>query len=108
MAKKPRVKIPKAVKKGDVFVVKTLYPHKMETGRRRNKKTGEKIPRKIINAFECHYGGKKVFSTELHPAVSANPYISFHLTAVASGPIEFKWTEDGGKETSLKKNLTVS
>ncbi len=107
MAKKPRVKIPKTVKKGDVFQVKTLYPHKMENGRRRDK-SGKKIPRKIINAFECHYGGKKVFSTDLHPAVSANPYISFHLMAEASGPLVFKWTEDGGKVTELKKNLTVS
>ncbi len=43
-----RVKVPKSVKKGDVFQVKTLVSHKMESGQRKNKK-GKKIPRMIIN-----------------------------------------------------------
>ncbi|GAB4347062.1 MAG: thiosulfate oxidation carrier complex protein SoxZ [Gammaproteobacteria bacterium] len=107
MAKKPRVKIPGTAKKGDIIQIKTLFPHKMETGRRRDK-DGKLIPRKIINRFECSYNGKTVFSTDLHPAVSANPYISFKLMASESGPVEFKWIEDGGKVTTLKKNLTVN
>ena len=42
MAKtKARVKAPKSVKKGEAFQVKTLISHKMETGLRKNKKTGE-------------------------------------------------------------------
>ena len=108
MAKKPRVKIAKTANKGEVIQIKTLYPHKMETGRRRDKKTGKTIPRQIVNHFECTYNGKKVFATDLFPSVSANPYISFHLTASESGPVEFKWTEDGGKVTTVKSNLTVN
>lgn len=108
MAKRPRVKLAKTASKGEVVQVKTLYPHKMETGRRRDKKTGKLIPRKIINRFECSYNGKTVFSTDLYPAISANPYISFHLKADESGPVEFRWTEDGGRVTSLKKDLTVN
>lgn len=107
MAKKPRVKIAKTAKKGEVIEIKTLFPHTMETGRRRDKE-GKTIPRKIINKFECTYNGKAVFSTELHPSVSANPYISFHLMASESGPVEFKWTEDGGNVTTMKSDLTVN
>ena len=50
-APKPRVKAPKKAKKGKIVEIKTLISHKMETGQRKDKKTGEKIPRKIINKF---------------------------------------------------------
>ena len=108
MAKKPRVKVQDSAKKGEIVQIKTLFPHIMETGRRRDKKSGELIPRKIINRFECHYNGKMVFATDLHPAVSANPYISFHLRADASGPVEFRWVEDGGAVTTVSEKLTVN
>ena len=35
---KARIKVPKKVKKGEVFQIKTLTTHKMETGLRKNKK----------------------------------------------------------------------
>ena len=44
MASRPRVKVPKSATKGQVVQIKTLVPHKMETGTRKNKKTGKKIP----------------------------------------------------------------
>ena len=43
MATKARVKVPKSVKKGEVFQVKTLVSHKMESGQRKDKKTGERM-----------------------------------------------------------------
>ena len=52
---KPRVKLPKSVNKGQVVQIKTLIPHKMETGLRKNKKTGKKIPRHIINKVEATF-----------------------------------------------------
>ena len=107
MAKiKARVKAPKSVKKGEVFKVKTLISHKMETGIRKNKKTGKKIPRLIINRFECAYNGNVVFSGDWHPAVSANPYMAFFVKAEASGSLDMVWTEDGGKQ--YKKSTTIA
>jgi len=60
MATKPRVKVPKSAKVGDVIEIKTLISHKMETGNRKDKKTGEKIPRLIINSFVAKFNGKQV------------------------------------------------
>ncbi|MBT7944109.1 MAG: thiosulfate oxidation carrier complex protein SoxZ [Alphaproteobacteria bacterium] len=105
---KARVKVPKSVKKGQVFEVKSLVSHKMETGLRKNKKTGKKIPRKILNKFSVTYGGKEVFSADWHPAVSANPYTSFFVKAGESGPMVLKWTEDGGKVTEKTVKINVS
>lgn len=109
MAKiKARVKAPKSVKKGEVFKVKTLISHKMETGIRKNKKTGKKIPRLIINKFVCTYNGKEVFSGDWHPALSANPYMAFFVKAEASGVLEMVWTEDGGKQFKKTANISVT
>ena len=105
---RPRVRVPRKIKKGDTVTIKTLIAHKMETGVRRNKKTGKLIPRKIINSFEARIDGKTVFKAALHPAVSANPYISFTISPEKSGAIEFVWTEDGGKTFTKSAKFTVA
>jgi len=109
MAKvKPRVRVPKKVAKGDIFEIKTLISHKMESGQRKNKKTGKIIPRKIINKFECRYNGDVVFSADWYPAVSANPYMSFFTVATESGEIAFSWTDDDGTVYSKTAKITVT
>lgn len=108
MASKPRVKVPGSAKKGSVVQIKSLITHKMETGTRKNKKTGKLIPRLIINKFECAYNGKNVFSADLHPAVAANPYFAFHVRADESGTLDFTWTDDKGEQVKDSKKITVS
>ena len=105
---KPRVKVPKKASKGDVIEIKTLISHKMESGQRKDRKTGKKIPRKIINKFVAKFNGEEVFSVDIEPGVSANPYIKFSMRAEESGEIEFVWTDDDGSSYSTKKKLEVS
>ena len=104
---KPRVKLPKSAKKGQVVQIKTLIPHKMETGQRKNKKTGKKIPRHIINKVEATFNGKSVVTADLHPAISANPYFAFHARINESGTFKFVWTDDKGKSVSTSKKVSV-
>ena len=109
MAKfKARVKVPKKVNKGDIFQVKTLTTHKMETGLRKNKKTGKKIPQFIINKFICNYNGKEVFSSDWHPSIAANPYIAFFVRAEESGALDFNWIDDKGQIGTKTVKITVS
>jgi len=107
MAKKPRVKLPKKAKAGELIQIKTLASHKMETGNRKDKK-GNKIPRLILNNFKCTMNGKDVFSADMHPSVSANPYIAFFITAKESGTYEFTWTDDNGETLSVSHDMAVS
>ncbi|MCZ6664232.1 MAG: thiosulfate oxidation carrier complex protein SoxZ [Gammaproteobacteria bacterium] len=104
---KARVKISKKIKKGEPFQVKTLISHKMESGQRKNEETGENFPRKIINTFICKLDGEEVFRAKLYPAVSANPFLSFYVTAEKSGELEFIWIDDDGTETQYKKSFEV-
>ncbi len=102
----PRVLAPSTAAKGEVFQLKTIISHPMETGLRHDDQ-GEVIPRKIINRFVCRYGGAVAFSVDLHEAVAANPYLEFYLRATESGQLEFVWEEDGGDVYSLSHDLMV-
>ena len=102
----PRIVVPETVRKGELFTVKTIVSHKMETGLRRDE-AGRVIPRKIINTFTCTYGGDVVFSVDLHEAVSANPFFEFDLVATESGKLQFIWEEDGGAQYELSHDLVV-
>jgi len=108
MAKKPRVKVPKSAKKGDLVQIKTLMSHKMETGTRKDKKTGKLIPRMIINKFVCTFNGKELLTANMHPAIAANPYFAFYAKATESGTFDFVWTDDAGKTVKASGKMSVS
>jgi sulfur-oxidizing protein SoxZ len=103
----PRVQVPATAAKGQLFHVKTLINHQMETGLRQDPQ-GHAIPRKIINKFVCRYDGIVVFSVDLYEAMAANPFIEFDLRATRSGRIEFIWEEDGGGVYTLAHHLVVT
>ena len=104
---KPRVRVPKKVKKGEVFEVKTLVTHPMETGMRTDKKSGDKIPREIINKFIATYNGKEVMKAIWYPSMSANPYSAFYLVADESGPMTFTWSDDNMETYTKEVMLNV-
>lgn len=87
--------VPPAVKKGEIVEIKTLIAHPMETGYRPDD-SGKILLRNIIRRFACRYNGEVVFSTELYPAISANPYLAFHVRATETAPLTFTWEGDNG------------
>ena len=107
MSAKPRVKVPKKAAAGDVITIKTLISHTMESGQRKDRKTGEVIPRKIINKFACTFNGEEVFSADIDPAVASNPYIEFSCKVQESGTFRFVWVDDDGSEYSTEKKIAV-
>ncbi|MFZ0651216.1 MAG: thiosulfate oxidation carrier complex protein SoxZ [Pseudolabrys sp.] len=107
MAEKPRLKLQTEAKKGEVIEIKTLLPHVMESGQRKDK-DGNPIPRKIINKFACEFNGKPVFSVNLDPAIAANPYMQFNAKVEESGTFKFAWTDDDGTITTAEEKITVS
>jgi sulfur-oxidizing protein SoxZ len=103
---KPRIKLPESAKVGDLIEIKTLISHVMETGQRKTPE-GKPIPREIINTFTAKFAGADVFTAQLGPGISANPYLSFFMKVPGPGEFEFTWTEDGGKQTVEKVKLNV-
>ena len=107
MAEKPRIKLPKDAKKGEVIEIKTLIAHVMETGLRKDP-GGKVIPRKIINKFTCEFNGKPVFSVDIEPAVAANPYMQFTAKVDESGTFRFTWVDDDGTVTTAEQQIAVT
>ena len=101
------VNVPASAKRGEVIEIRTLAGHAMETGFRRTQ-TGELIPRDIITLLVCTYNGVEVFRAELHPAMAANPLISFTTVATESGTLEFKWTGDNGFSATESAKISVA
>jgi sulfur-oxidizing protein SoxZ len=107
MATKPRIKLPESAKIGELIEIKTLISHVMETGQRKDAE-GKTIPRSIINAFSATYAGAEVFSAQLHPGISANPYLAFYMKVPGPGEFEFTWVDDAGVKVVEKIKLNVA
>ncbi|MFI0845070.1 thiosulfate oxidation carrier complex protein SoxZ [Mesorhizobium sp. IMUNJ 23232] len=101
------VNVPKTARRDEIVEIKAMIAHPMETGYRMGP-NGANIPRDIIRRFVCTYDGEEVFSADLFPAVSANPFIAFTLVATTSGTITFAWTDDAGETQTASADITVS
>ena len=103
MAKKT-IKIRAKVKEG-VTTVKTLITHPMETGTRKNKKTGKLIPAHFIQEVNCEHGGNVVMNAQLSGGVSKNPYLSFKFDGGKKGDeIKISWVDNkGGSDSATAK-----
>jgi len=109
MAKiRPRVKVPKKAKVGEIVKIKTLLSHHMESGQRKDAETGEIIPEDIMNYFSASFNGEKFFEVDVNPAVSNNPYIEFRLKVLESGTVSFLWKTDNDGDFKTKKKIKVT
>lgn len=100
------IHMPATARQGEIIEIRALIAHPMETGFRPGS-DGKPLPRDIIRRFECKYNGKTIFAADLHPAMSANPYLAFFIKASTSGPLEFTWTGDNSFRQTERKQLTV-
>ena len=101
------INLPVSVRRGEVIEIRTLINHPMETGYRRDG-DGTLQPRDIIRRFTCRYDGEVVFSAELHPAIAANPFLSFTTTATRTGTVTFTWEGDNGFSQTESRAITVT
>jgi len=100
------INVPPKAKRGDIIEIKTLISHDMESGYRPDN-VGRLVPRDIITVFVATYNGQEIFRADFHPAVAANPFISFTTVATESGKIEFSWTGDNGFKATESTDITV-
>jgi len=84
-----------------VTTIKALISHAMETGTRKDKKTGEKIPAHFIQEVVCEHNGNTVMTAHWGPAVSKNPYLSFRFKGGKAGDtVKLNWVDNKGNSDS--------
>ncbi len=101
------INIPTSAKRGEVIAIRATIGHPMETGFRPGD-DGKTLPRNIIQTFTCKYNGELVFSAEMFPAVSANPYLAFYTVATESGTLVLNWEGDNGFTQTERVTITVT
>ena len=89
-----------------VTTVKTLISHKMESGQRKDSKTGEKIPAHHVTEVMAEHNGKQVMSANWGGAISQNPYLSFKFKGAAAGDtVKISWVDNMGKGDSAEAQI---
>ena len=102
-----RVSVPETAEAGEIFPIRAVISHPMETGMREDA-FEEWVRKRIISRFGCTYAGEEIFKARLYPAVATNPYFSFFGRALESGPVEFSWYDMKDITFTASAELIVS
>ncbi len=87
--------------KDDVTTVKCLITHPMETGLRKDQKTGKLIPAHFINEVTAESAGKTVLTANWSGGISKNPYMSFAFKGGSKGDeVTISWKDNQGGSDS--------
>jgi sulfur-oxidizing protein SoxZ len=102
---KSSIKVRAKVKDGEA-TVKCLISHPMETGLRKDKKTGKAIPAHFIQEVNCEHDGKNVLNAQWNSSISKNPFLSFKFTGAKAGDkITISWVDNTGKSDSTEATM---
>jgi len=105
MAQKP-MKI-RAWMDGDRAMVKAIIFHPMETGLRKDKTSGQKVPEHFIKEVVCKHGDKTVLESLWGTAVSKNPFMSFRFNGAKVGDkVTISWADNLGNKESAEASIS--
>ena len=103
MARKIKIR---AKAKDATATVKFLMQHPMETGLRKDKKTGKKIPAHYISDVTVSLNGTNVMTAYLGPGVSTDPYLSTEVKGASKGDtITVAWVDNMGEQASAEAKV---
>ncbi|MEE9343552.1 MAG: thiosulfate oxidation carrier complex protein SoxZ [Gammaproteobacteria bacterium] len=101
----PSIKM-RAKMSGDSTTIKALISHPMETGVRKNKKTGKMIPAHFIQEVNCEHNGNTVMNALWGAAISKNPYLSFKFKGANAGDtVKLTWSDNQGATDTLETTI---
>ena len=90
-----------------VTTVTALVKHPMETGQRKDKKTGKLIPAHFIQEVVCEHNGNTVMTALWGAAVSKNPYLSFKFSGAKAGDtLKISWVDNKGESDSTETKVS--
>lgn len=92
---------------GDVAEIKCLMNHVMETGLRKDAKTGAMVPAHHITNVTATVNGKTVLDAEWGGGISKNPYLAFKVKGAKAGDkVEIKWVDNKGDNNSAETAIS--
>ena len=96
----------RATMAGDVADVKVLMNHPMETGLRKDAKTGQLVPAHYIQEVTATINGAAVLNAEIGGGVSKNPYLGFKVKGAKAGDkVVVSWSDNKGDKNSAEATI---
>ena len=96
----------KAKVKDGVAEVKCLMQHEMETGTRKDDKSGALAPAPNITDVPAEHNGRVVMHANWGPAVSKNPYFAFSFKGASAGDkLVITWVDNKGEKATTETVL---
>lgn len=93
----------RATLQGDVADVKVLMSHIMETGQRKDPKTGQLIPAHFIQEVTATVNGKVVLDSQWSQAISKNPFLGFKVKGAKAGDkVVVNWVDNKGEKNTAE------
>lgn len=92
---------------GQPVQVRALILHPMETGLRKDPKTGEKIPAHFVEKVLADYNGERVFEADWSASISKNPYASFYLNPGSGGTLTMTWLDNKDNTFTAEAEVEV-
>ena len=101
---KSTIKIRLKEKDGLVWL-RALIKHPMETGLRKDKKTGNEVPEHYIDEIVIESNGEAVFAADWSPAVSKNPYLFVKFAGSTGDRVRLTWKDNLGNSDFIEKTV---
>lgn len=87
----------RAQMQGDIADIRVLMSHPMETGQRKDGKTGQLVPAHFIQSITATVNGKTVLEAHTGTAISRNPVFGFKVKGAKAGDkVVITWTDNKG------------
>lgn len=85
---------------GDTADVKCLINHPMESGLRKDAKTGQVVPPHHITNLTAALNGTPVLDAQLGGGISKNPYLAFKIKGAKAGDkVKVSWVDNTGDKS---------
>jgi sulfur-oxidizing protein SoxZ len=91
---------------GDTAEVKCLMNHPMETGLRKDAKTGAVVPAHHITNVTATLNGAKVLDAQWGGGISKNPYLAFKVKGAKKGDkVVVNWVDNTGDKNTAEATI---
>ena len=110
--KPPRMRLPRKVKKDEVFKVKVRFDHPSFTGLGRADAADEgqfnrATPSRFIRNMLVYYGDDLVTRFRLSSGIADDPLFTFKLKAMKEAPIKVVFVDNEGERWESSKDLKL-
>ena len=85
--------------------VKSVINHPMESGRRKIKKTGKKVPPHYIREVVVSRNRRVVMEAFWGKSISRNPYLSFEIPGRKGDLITLSWLDNRGRSDTVSAKV---